>query len=68
MIINAYVPGLPHLADALGRPPPAAQPVVMTCLVGLAVGQLAAGPMSGASGSADGRAGSAPTMTTTAKV
>ncbi|WNV88041.1 multidrug effflux MFS transporter [Umezawaea sp. Da 62-37] len=43
---DAYVPGLPRLAEDLGGSASAAQLTVTTCLIGLAVGQLVAGPMS----------------------
>lgn len=44
--IDAYVPGLPRLADELHSSASTAQLTVTTCLIGLAVGQLLAGPMS----------------------
>lgn len=47
---DAYVPGLPRLADDLRSSASTAQLTVTTCLVGLAVGQLVAGPMSDAWG------------------
>lgn len=47
---DAYVPGLPRLADDLRSSASTAQLTVTTCLVGLAVGQLLAGPMSDALG------------------
>lgn len=47
---DAYVPGLPGLAEDLHSSPWVAQLTVTTCLVGLAVGQLVAGPMSDARG------------------
>lgn len=47
---DAYVPGLPRLAADLHSSPSAAQLTVTTCLAGLAVGQLLAGPMSDALG------------------
>ena len=47
---DAYVPGLPGLAQDLGTSPSAAQLTVTTCLVGLALGQIVAGPMSDALG------------------
>jgi MFS transporter, DHA1 family, multidrug resistance protein len=43
---DAYVPGLPMLAADLGATPSLAQLTVTTCLIGLAVGQLVAGPLS----------------------
>lgn len=48
--IDAYIPGLPHLADELHSSAWAVQLTVSSCLVGLAVGQLLAGPMSDALG------------------
>ncbi len=47
---DAYVPGLPRLADDLRTTPSLAQLTVTTCLLGLAVGQLLAGPLSDALG------------------
>ncbi len=47
---DAYVPGLPRLAADLGSSASVAQLTVTTCLIGLAVGQLVAGPMSDALG------------------
>jgi len=47
---DAYVPGLPRLAGDLRTSPSMAQLTVTTCLIGLAVGQLFAGPMSDALG------------------
>ncbi len=47
---DAYVPGLPRLADDLGSAASLAQLTVTTCLIGLAIGQLVAGPMSDALG------------------
>ncbi|MER7668209.1 multidrug effflux MFS transporter [Kitasatospora sp. NPDC096128] len=47
---DAYVPGLPRLAADLRGSPSAAQLTVTACLIGLAVGQLLAGPMSDALG------------------
>jgi DHA1 family bicyclomycin/chloramphenicol resistance-like MFS transporter len=47
---DAYVPGLPQLADDLRSAPSLAQLTVTTCLIGLAVGQLVAGPLSDAMG------------------
>lgn len=43
---DAYVSGLPRLAGDLETSPWLAQLTVTTCLIGLAVGQLLAGPMS----------------------
>ncbi|MDT0264243.1 multidrug effflux MFS transporter [Jatrophihabitans lederbergiae] len=48
--IDAYVPGLPRLAADLGSTASTAQLTVTACLIGLAVGQLVAGPMSDALG------------------
>lgn len=47
---DAYVPGLPRLALDLHTTASLAQLTVTTCLVGLAAGQLLAGPMSDALG------------------
>lgn len=47
---DAYVPGLPRLAEDLRSSSSTAQLTVTTCLVGLAMGQLVAGPMSDALG------------------
>lgn len=47
---DAYVPGLPQLADELLSSASAAQLTVTTCLIGLAAGQLLAGPLSDAFG------------------
>ncbi|WP_375479840.1 multidrug effflux MFS transporter [uncultured Jatrophihabitans sp.] len=47
---DAYVPGLPRLAHDLGSSASTAQLTVTTCLIGLALGQLLAGPMSDALG------------------
>lgn len=47
---DAYVPGLPRLAKDLGSSASMTQLTVTTCLIGLALGQLVAGPMSDAWG------------------
>ncbi|MDM4722066.1 multidrug effflux MFS transporter [Micromonospora sp. WMMA1363] len=47
---DAYVPGLPRLAEDLDSSASRIQLTVTACLVGLAVGQLVAGPMSDALG------------------
>jgi DHA1 family bicyclomycin/chloramphenicol resistance-like MFS transporter len=47
---DAYIPGLPRMAGDLGSSASAAQLTVTTCLIGLAVGQLLAGPLSDALG------------------
>jgi MFS transporter, DHA1 family, multidrug resistance protein len=47
---DAYVPGLPELAGDLRSSASMTQLTVTTCLAGLAVGQLVAGPMSDALG------------------
>ncbi len=47
---DAYVPGLPRLANDLHASASAAQLSVTTCLIGLATGQLVAGPLSDALG------------------
>jgi MFS transporter, DHA1 family, multidrug resistance protein len=44
--LDLYLPALPQLADDLNASASAAQLSITTCLVGLAVGQLVAGPMS----------------------
>ncbi|MCW2809548.1 MAG: putative drug resistance transporter [Friedmanniella sp.] len=44
--LDLYLPSLPELADDLGASPSAAQLSITACLVGLAVGQLVAGPLS----------------------
>jgi DHA1 family bicyclomycin/chloramphenicol resistance-like MFS transporter len=44
--LDLYLPALPQLADDLNASPSAAQLSITACLVGLAVGQLVAGPMS----------------------
>lgn len=48
--IDAYIPGLPRLAESLHSPAWAVQLTVTACLAGLAVGQLVAGPLSDALG------------------
>ncbi|GLY30945.1 multidrug effflux MFS transporter [Kineosporia sp. NBRC 101731] len=47
---DVYVPGLPDLAGDLGASASAVQLTVTACLVGLAAGQLLAGPLSDARG------------------
>src|SRR5512133_1855061 len=44
--LDLYLPALPELADDLNASASAAQLTITACLVGLAVGQLVAGPMS----------------------
>jgi DHA1 family bicyclomycin/chloramphenicol resistance-like MFS transporter len=44
--LDLYLPALPELADDLNASASAAQLSITACLVGLAVGQLVAGPMS----------------------
>jgi MFS transporter, DHA1 family, multidrug resistance protein len=44
--LDLYLPVLPQLADDLNASPSAAQLSITACLVGLAVGQLVAGPLS----------------------
>jgi DHA1 family bicyclomycin/chloramphenicol resistance-like MFS transporter len=44
--LDLYLPALPQLADDLGASASAAQLSITACLVGLAVGQLVAGPLS----------------------
>ena len=48
--IDMYLPALPGLAHDLGDPPSAVQVTLTTCLAGLAVGQILAGPVSDARG------------------
>ncbi|GAA5056006.1 DHA1 family bicyclomycin/chloramphenicol resistance-like MFS transporter [Thermocatellispora tengchongensis] len=48
--IDAYLPALPRLAGDLDAAPSAVQLTVTACLVGLACGQLLAGPLSDAWG------------------
>jgi MFS transporter, DHA1 family, multidrug resistance protein len=44
--LDLYLPALPELADDLNASPSAAQLSITACLLGLAFGQLVAGPMS----------------------
>jgi MFS transporter, DHA1 family, multidrug resistance protein len=44
--LDLYLPALPQLADELAATPSAAQLTITACLIGLAVGQLVAGPLS----------------------
>ncbi|GAA1823112.1 multidrug effflux MFS transporter [Microlunatus capsulatus] len=44
--LDLYLPALPELADDLASTPSAAQLTITACLVGLALGQLVAGPLS----------------------
>jgi len=44
--LDLYLPALPELADDLGTSTSAAQLSITACLVGLALGQLVAGPLS----------------------
>lgn len=44
--LDLYLPALPELADELAATPSAAQLTITACLVGLALGQLVAGPLS----------------------
>ncbi len=44
--LDLYLPALPQLADELNASTSAAQLTITACLVGLAVGQLVAGPLS----------------------
>ena len=48
--LDMYVPGLPALAADLGTTASAAQLTLTACLIGLALGQLLAGPLSDARG------------------
>lgn len=44
--LDLYLPALPRLADDLAATPSAAQLTITACLIGLAVGQVIAGPLS----------------------
>ena len=44
--LDLYLPALPQLADELATTPSAAQLTITACLIGLALGQLVAGPLS----------------------
>jgi MFS transporter, DHA1 family, multidrug resistance protein len=44
--IDMYLPGLPAIAKDLGASPAEAQLTLTACLIGLALGQLVAGPLS----------------------
>jgi DHA1 family bicyclomycin/chloramphenicol resistance-like MFS transporter len=44
--LDLYLPALPQLADELRASPSAAQLTITACLLGLATGQLVAGPLS----------------------
>ena len=44
--LDLYLPALPELADELAASPSAAQLTITACLIGLAAGQLVAGPLS----------------------
>jgi len=44
--LDLYLPALPNLADELAATPSAAQLTITACLIGLAAGQLVAGPLS----------------------
>ena len=44
--LDLYLPALPDLADDLGTSTSAAQLSITACLIGLAAGQLVAGPLS----------------------
>lgn len=46
LVTDLYLPGLPDLARSLGTSEAMAQLTMSVCLVGLAVGQLVAGPLS----------------------
>jgi DHA1 family bicyclomycin/chloramphenicol resistance-like MFS transporter len=48
--MDLYLPGLPALGDDLSASPSAAQLTITACMVGLALGQLLAGPVSDALG------------------
>lgn len=47
---DAYLPGLPQIAEDLHTSAPAAQLSLTACLLGLGIGQLVAGPLSDAFG------------------
>ena len=44
--LDLYLPALPQLAAELGANPSGAQLTITACLLGLATGQLVAGPLS----------------------
>ncbi|MDN4161762.1 multidrug effflux MFS transporter [Nocardioides abyssi] len=46
LVTDLYLPGLPDLASSLGTSDAMAQLTMSVCLVGLALGQLVAGPLS----------------------
>jgi MFS transporter, DHA1 family, multidrug resistance protein len=46
LVTDLYLPALPQLARSLGTSPALAQLTLSVCLVGLALGQLVAGPLS----------------------
>ncbi len=48
--IDMYLPGLPQMSADLGAPDWSAQATISLCMVGLAIGQLVAGPISDARG------------------
>jgi DHA1 family bicyclomycin/chloramphenicol resistance-like MFS transporter len=48
--LDTYLPGLPELSRDLGASASAAQLTLTTCLIGLALGQVIAGPLSDALG------------------
>jgi DHA1 family bicyclomycin/chloramphenicol resistance-like MFS transporter len=48
--MDMYLPGLPAMSADLGAPDWSAQATISVCMVGLAVGQLIAGPISDARG------------------
>ncbi|HEY6780171.1 MAG TPA: multidrug effflux MFS transporter [Thermoleophilaceae bacterium] len=48
--MDTYLPGLPQLADDVGASAAATQLTLTTCLIGLALGQVIAGPISDALG------------------
>jgi MFS transporter, DHA1 family, multidrug resistance protein len=48
--MDMYLPGLPDLAHELSAPASAAQLTITSCMLGLALGQLLAGPVSDALG------------------
>lgn len=48
--IDMYLPALPALTDDLGTHPSATQLTITACLIGLALGQVIAGPLSDSAG------------------
>ena len=50
LALDMYLPGLPALTRQLGAPAATGQLTLTACLLGLALGQLVAGPLSDAAG------------------